>query len=290
MKITVDTHGFKKNYNDFETFKMIKDAGFDGIDYSFFGDVNHWLLKDNYIERANKLRKSLDELQLSCEQAHAPFGADDMPGGFLYGDEMSENSPAYLEIVRSIEAASIMGVKYLVLHGITVPNNVDLEEYNLKFYKSFIPYCEKYDVKIAVENLFTYDKKCKVYRGKFGTPKSLDNFLKKLNSDCFVICIDIGHAALTGVEPQIFIDNTSSQLLKVLHIQDTDYIADRHYLPFIGELDWEAIILALKNKKYCGNINFELPIMLEKMPPALTKSALEFSVSVGKYLIEMFNN
>ena len=46
--------------------------------------------------------------------------------------------------------------------------------------------------------------------------------------------------------------------LKALHVQDNDYIADRHIIPYTGDLNWEAIMTSLKNAGYEGDLTFEI--------------------------------
>jgi len=51
--------------------------------------------------------------------------------------------PEYQKLVRSIEAASIMGAESIIVHALKVPEGVDLFAYNLEFYKSFLDFAAK---------------------------------------------------------------------------------------------------------------------------------------------------
>ena len=70
--------------------------------------------------------------------------------------------------------------------------------------------------------------------------------LDALDSPWFVACVDLGHASITGFEPEEFIRGMDSQILRALHVQDTDYLDDRHQLPFLAKLNWPEIMKALK--------------------------------------------
>ena len=92
-------------------------------------------------------------------------------------------------MTRALESASILGAKNIVVHSITVPDGVDFEKYNIEYYKSFIPYCEKFGIHVAVENLFSRDNKRKRINGKLGSPEELSGIVEKINSPWIVACL-----------------------------------------------------------------------------------------------------
>ena len=192
-------------------------------------------------------------------------------------------------MARSIEAASILGAETIVVHSITVPAGVDFEEYNVEYYKSLIPYCQKFGIRVAVENLFYRDIKRKRLTGKLGSPQELSSIVKKINSPWIVACIDIGHASLTGYEPEEFIAGLTPGILKSLHVQDNDYLEDWHDLPYLGQLNWEAIMQSLKKSGYTGDLTFEIIRFLNKFPNELLPDALRLSASVGRHLISIYD-
>ena len=78
----------------------------------------------------------------------------------------------------------------------------------------------------------------------------------------------------------------SADLLGSLHVQDTDFLGDRHTLPYMGKQDWDAICRALADIGYRGDFSFELPKYLAAYPDELLPAALEFAAATGRYLIE----
>lgn len=88
---------------------------------------------ENHIEKANASKALLDKYGLVCNQARAPFV-------FKYGEEMSENSKNYADVVKSLEYGSILGAKCIVVHAVKVPAGEDFTNYNYKYYKSFETY------------------------------------------------------------------------------------------------------------------------------------------------------
>ncbi len=282
MKLAIETYVLRETFGDQEALRLIKAAGFDGIDYSYYyTSEDSPIVGERYLEHAQKVRAWLDETGLTCYQAHAPFR-------FAHGDAMDESDPHYLEIVRAIEAAAVLGAEHIVIHSIRPPKEQDTIDYNLKFYRSFEPYCRKFGIRVAVENLFTRDKKRGCFRGRFATPEALCEIVRLLDSPWFVACIDVGHAALTGMEPEDFIAGMERGVLKALHIQDTDYRDDRHVLPYMADLNWDAIMSALRGIDYDGELTFEVFHFLERVPAELIPETLRYAVAIGRHLIAKF--
>ena len=288
MKLSAETQLIRDAFGDEQAIAMMKEAGFDAIDYSFFSDANKWLLKDDFRDYAKKIRCCLDKHGMTCAQSHAPFvwsknDKNILP--FRYGMDMDESCDGYLALVRAIEAAAIMGSPYIVIHTIALPDDQDPEEYNLTFYRSLLPYCERFGTRIAIENLFTRKDEYGILKPRFGTAKDLCDLIRKLDSPWVVACVDLGHAAVTGTEPQTFIRDMEPEYLKVLHIQDTDYRDDRHYLPFGGLHDWNKITAELREKHFDGAFSMEIPGFLRRLPTDLYPDALTYAAKVGRFLI-----
>jgi sugar phosphate isomerase/epimerase len=279
MKLSIETHVLHKRYGDKKAIYMLNKAGFDSIDYSYYWlDKSDEALGENYKEYACKVKGWLEENGMTCNQAHAPF---DMQ----YGCKFDVSEVAYLNVVRAMESASIMGADSIIVHCIEVPASEDIFEYNLEFYKSLEPYCEQFGIKVAVENLFKGDYRSKCFRGTLFTAEHLNQMITALASPYFVVCIDLGHAAITGYEPQDLIKRFDNQTLKALHVQDTDYMDDMHTLPYAGKLNWNAITVALKEINYNSDFTFEIFHYLGRIDDELIEDALAFAAKTGRHLI-----
>lgn len=282
MKLSVELYTLAEHYGDKKAIEIVKEAGFDAIDYSYYyNKESEEVLGENYKQYAKEIREHLDRVGIPCNQAHAPFN-------FKYGMMADISEPKYLNIVRAIESASILGAKNIIVHAVSVPDGVDFEAYNIEYYKSFIPYCEAFNIHVAVENLYTKDTKRNYYRGRFGSPQELNNVIKKIDSPWIVACVDIGHASLTGYEPEDFISKVDPTVLRCLHVQDTDYLADRHMPPYFYNLNWDAIMTSLKNIGYDGELTFEIIVYLKKFPKELLPDSLKFAAAIGKHLISIY--
>lgn len=283
MQMSVELYTLSQKFGDEKAIDLAKEAGFDAIDYSYYwGNEKEAVLGEGYRDYAMSLRKKLDAAGLVCNQAHAPFS-------FGYGATFDVQEPKYLWLVRSIESAAILGATTIVVHALSVPDEVDFEAYNIAYYQSLIPYCEKYGIRVAVENLFSYDGKRKRMVGKLGSPRELNRIVKEIASPFIVACIDLGHASLTGYEPEDFIAKTDKNILKALHVQDNNYLSDEHTLPFLGELHWNAVMEALKKNGYTGDLTFEIFHYLERFPAPLIPDALKLAAATGRYLISLYD-
>ena len=288
MRLSTESYILREKFGDIRALELIKEAGFDCVDFSYNNaEENSPLLSDTYREYAQKIREHLDKIELICNQAHAPFP-------FIYGGKFDESNPQYRDTVRAIESASILGAEYIIVHSIGIPqevNGVDVWEYNKDFYRSLIPYCEKFGISVAVENLFKRIKKPGGFdfMGRFAKSDELCRLIRDINSPYIVGCVDTGHASLTaGEEPEDFIAGLDGKYIKAVHIQDGDYIDDRHVLPFIGDFNWEAIMRSLKKIGYNNDLTFEIFKYLKKFPNELIPDALKLAQRCGRYLISLF--
>ncbi|MBE7053020.1 MAG: sugar phosphate isomerase/epimerase [Ruminococcaceae bacterium] len=280
MKITTSVLQMFIDVGQKSALKQVKEAGFDGVDFPLYWSKYHdTLLGENYKEVAIEEKNKLLDANLICNQTHAPFMH------FQYENVMDESDEMYLRLVRAIEVTSIFGAEYIVIHNVKVPDGVDFFEYNLKYFKSFEKYCKKFNVKIAVENLYKKDEKRDCYVGRLGKPEELNSFLDALNSPYYVACVDIGHAALTGVEPEDYILGVKKEYLKVFHIHDNNYKADNHYLPYFGLFDWNKITKAIAKAGYEGNFNLETEC-IRYMDEDFKIEGLKFTYKIAKKLVE----
>ncbi len=277
MRLSIE--GWIRNrVGDIAAFEMIKAAGFDAVDYSFYWPkAGMEMLDGDYAAYARTLRRHLDAIGLVCNQAHAPFD-------LRYGEPWEMSCPAYRNIVRSMEFAAILGAEQIVVHSLGVPRGVDVMAYNEAYYKSLEPYCAQYGIRIAIENLFEEDKKRRTHIGRIGTAALLREMLSRLDSPWFVLCVDVGHAALSGTEPEDMIRALDTHCLRALHIQDTDYLKDCHIPPYMGLLNWDEIASALREIRYQGDLTLEVFSYLLHMEDALLPDALHMAAKIGRHL------
>jgi sugar phosphate isomerase/epimerase len=272
-----------KRLSDKEAVSLIKNAGFDAVDMSYCS-FEHPSLADNYKEIATTLRAHLDTIGLECNQAHAPFQ-------IKFDEALTLDNPHYLAICRAIRSAAILGAKNIVVHSVNVPEDsgIGCIEYNLGFYRSFIPLLRECGIRIAVETLFSRDPKRPRFNGRICTPSKMNAFISELGTEHFTGCLDVGHVALCGMEPESFIKRMDPDLVECLHVQDGDYIDDRHQPPFLGSFNWDKITEALANVGYRGDLTLEVTKYATEMPKDLLPDAYAMLAGIGRRLIKMID-
>ncbi len=286
MKLSMETYTLLEKFDEESSFAMLKAAGFDSIDFSFY-----WLsdekaavvFGDQYLEYAQNVRTFLDKIGLTCNQAHSPF----VP---LRADQLNESNAAFMTTVKSIRSAAVMGAKAIIIHPLRASASETLLETNIKFYKSFEPYCKECGIKIGVENVFShpYDKEKKRYIGQmFGKPEEMRELMAVLGTEHYTVCVDVGHAAVVGGEPHEYIKGMNSELLGALHIHDNNYDEDDHMLPYFGTFAWDKITAALKEIGYKGDFTLEIFGSMYNLDRDLMIKFLDLAGAVGKKLINM---
>ncbi len=280
-RLAIETWNIRERVGDIEAFNMIKDAGFDAVDYSFYWPGSgHDMLKGDYVAYAKRLREHLDAIGLSCVQAQAPLE-------MRYGDPFDMACPHYRDIVHSLEFAAILGAKHIVVHAIDPVGACDPIDYNDRFYKSLEPYCQQFDIQIAIENLFVFAAGGTGCAELIGTAEKMKELLNRLSSPCFGLCVDVGHAAITGTQPQELIRALKDAKLIALHIQDTDMVHDLHLMPYMGKHNWPEVMAALKEIGYGGDFTFEVFNALKPVPTALLPDALRYAERVGRFVMTL---
>ncbi|MCI9336630.1 MAG: sugar phosphate isomerase/epimerase [Lachnospiraceae bacterium] len=285
MRLVTQTHVLSETFGDEACIPILKKAGFEALDWSFLGmdqDKGIWCT-DEWRDHALRLKEAADQCGISFSQAHAPYPSST-------GEEAFDTKIRRW-ILRSMEAAALMGVRNIVVHPMQevayITNEKRLWEENLEFYRGLIPYCETFNIRVCVENMWQWDSKRRyVVDSVCARPDEFNRLLDELDSPWITGCLDVGHCVLVGREPQDVIRAMGAKRLQALHIHDVSYVKDCHTMPFIEEVDWEAVTGALAEIGYEGDFTFEADEFLRKFPPELMPEASGLMAKTGHYLIK----
>ncbi len=202
------------------------------------------------------LKAVADECGLKIGQVHSPFPT--------YLNDKDDELRLEAQH-RSVRACALLGCRYMVMHP-AIPGyrlyDQGVEEckaLNMQRYEAVIPDLEKYDVSIAVENMFSYDRTIGRHCPTVcSTAEEMADYIDTLNrlSPHFVACLDVGHALITGDTPD-HMARILGDRLKVLHVQDNDGNGDWHVIPHMGKVDWPAFTKALREIGYKGTFSLE---------------------------------
>lgn len=254
MKISTEYSAAAKIVGMERSVELTAKAGFEAWDLTMSGVLNydsatgrrsvnyeHPFLSKDGVKIVRHLKQIGLDNGIVCNQAHAPFSPRDPEINVTFK--------------RAIELAAEAGAENLVFHTMT---NESLES-NIGLFSALAPFAEDYGVKIAVENTYLWP------RGQeFATPdpvslpETMRELLTRVNHDYLVACIDTGHAEISSVgtnAPDMI--RAAGKKLACLHIQDCDHIHDSHQLPFTMDVDFNAIIKALREVDYKGDMTLE---------------------------------
>ena len=247
--------------------RTIAQSGFNAVDFTFYFELEELVNSDNYLETAYGVRQLMDQLGLHCAQAHAPFS-------FCYNDNVNCSNHHFRNIVRSMQAASVLGAKIIVVHAPAAPAGECAHNLILRLYRALIPYCRQYAVRVGIENL----------GNALSTAGEMNALLAELDENYFTVCFDIGHANMLGIAPQDYILQLPAGWLGALHVHDNDGTDDQHQIPYRGTVDWDAVIDALRQTNYCGDFTMEAWRFLDDFPNELLQDAIIFESHIASAL------
>ena len=281
MKTSTQTLALANTFGSEKAVKMICEAGFDSIDYSLFGGKRGKMdiESEDFLSNMENLRKIAISYNGEFNQTHAPFAS------FREGDD-DFNSWVKPLIIKAIEATSVLGAKYVVIHPFAISK--DQKQANMDFFSSLIPYAEKHNVMIAVENMFGHDPIQDILtKNVCSDGAELCDYIDTLNSDNIVACIDIGHCGLVGENAAEMIKQVGGDRLRSIHVHDNDHKNDLHTIPFTQKIDFSAVMQSLKDINYQGELTMEADHFYNGFPKEMYKDCLQLLSRTARVLAEM---
>lgn len=264
--------------------EVLAEAGFDAYDITLCHadkKETHWLRQENWREEAARLKAVADKAGIVCNQSHAPFPSS--------VGEKDKDEHIFNCIIRSMEAAAMLGAKIIVVHPKQhlsyAEHAQELLLMNVEFYKSLIPYCEKFGIKVATENMWQFNGLAKhPIDSTCSRPAEFNQYIDLVGSEWIVGCLDLGHTILVGANTADFIRKMGAERLQALHVHDTTFTNDAHTLPYLLNNDFAAITAALAEIGYKGDFTFEANSFFTKFPDSLIPDAARFMCAVGRQL------
>lgn len=286
MKINTQCDILKTKYSDTEVVDILKDAGYDSIDYSFFYLKDYDTTVDPAVfkERFTELRKYAEDKGIYFTQAHAPFASS-------YPDA-EKTALRFKEIISAMRNASYLGIKHIVVHPCQhlkyfEGNNSELlYEMNMEFYSRLLPYAEEYNIVMCTENMWQYYGDKKIWISTCATPEEFNRYIDGMNTPYLRGCLDIGHTVLVGQNPADFIRKMGADRIVALHVHDVNGHEDSHTLPYYGIVHWDEVTTALKDIGYKGEITLESDSFIKNLPKELMPTAAKLMAQVARRLAD----
>jgi len=254
MRISTEIASAARIIGEEKAVEYVAKAGFDCWDFSMFKMCRYSKLQgrvleedsrfaeNNYLAFARKLKKIGLDNGITCNQSHAPFPSD-VP-----------QVRSYLK--RAIECTAEAGGKYCIIH----PMNNGTPEENAEFYWSLLPFAKEHGVKIATENMWNWNAdRTRTCFAACSTTESFRAHLDAVNDPYLVACLDIGHSEMRGSgSGAVNMIRGLGKKLKCLHVHDNDLLHDSHQLPYTMQIDFDAVLKALKEIGYNGDMTLEV--------------------------------
>ena len=267
-----------------KTLKQIKNAGFDAVDPALFTPgVVSIIESPGAMAYAEDLRKMTEDAGLIIGQCHPVFS----------------HTPDQLERVieittKTIPFAAKMGADYPVVHPICPLNISDplisasrsrIFDLNRKMYQKLMPIAADAGISILTENLFA-DGACRDAVPCYSShAEELNELMDEFPG--LYICLDTGHAAITGQEPADLAYQLGDRV-RALHLHGNDRIQDLHLTPFeTADMGWEAFCKALSGIRYQGTLNMEVLSCVRRTPPEIRPPMYVYLHACAAYLAEM---
>ena len=287
MKICIEHGPWLRRYGLEGSFRQLKTAGFDAIDYSELCNTETPLWKLSEEEFKAELEKVKDfaaKYGIEVFQTHCPWR-------FPPQDYTEEQRAERLEkFTKAVRGTAYLGCKIMIVHCI-MPWGAqaceDKDEFirlNAEFFGSLAVTAKECGVEIHVETL-PFPK-----LPINSTQQCLD-FARLMNektgTDLFRVCIDTGHCNFCSEDPADAVRLVGGEMLGSLHVHDNKGKNDEHLAPFLGTIDWEDFSKALQETRFDGVLSLEC-LPNAKLPNDILEDMYSIYYRIAKAVPESY--
>jgi len=200
---------------------------------------------------------------------------------------------------REIEVCGMLDIPQIVIHSLWKEGKTwaEFNEANIEFYGSLLDTAEKNNVSLLLEN--------SCYQHGNGTyyylyAEQMLATIADMNYHPLIgVCWDVGHANMQGADQYKELVELGDRL-RGLHIHDNYGNEDNHFIPYLGNCNYDAIIQALLDIDYKGYFNMEAYSLFpagfgrkgnKLMNPSkeLYVGAANLMYEIAKYMLMQYN-
>lgn len=231
----------------FDCLELIRETGFSMIEVcsspSHLDYHNH--------EEVKKAAAKIEDLGMEAYSFHAPFTKDIDISSLCANRRQS----ALDDISQAVEAAALLKARYFVIHpgpesSFSPPSGERLQriEYTVSTLNRIADLCRSLGVTCVLEN--------KLPHLLFGNTSDILWILDTLDTTDVGVCLDTGHAFLSGDLPNLI--HKLAGHIKMLHVHDNSGQRDDHLPPGDGCIDWNMVLHILERCLFRGVLILEL--------------------------------
>ena len=269
----------------YQSCQMMKEAGFDGVDFSLCRDQTDPVkqMSDAWMEDALERASAVKAAGLEIAQCHLPYIGNHIqrPGDGGWRDFIDFTLPGLL---RSLDVCAETGCPVAVIHPYFDPLSKDAtREGNLRLIDKMIGVLEGCRIRLAIENIYGANYS----DSGMSTAENIGALIAEVDSAYVGACIDTGHANILS---QNIADMARAygKKLFALHVNGNAG-KDEHVIPYTmsdwcEKMDYHAFTQALKDIGFEGYYNLE--IACGKLPARAAQPFLNYAAAVAKGLSE----
>ena len=224
-----DWFGYNVPYE--ERYRMIKDAGFDGV-LLWWSDEFGADYKRNP-ELAHRAGLFVENIHTSFEKIN-DFWLDNLSG---------EELTSYF--LQCVDDCHDYEIPTMIIHLTSGENPPPANKLCVNRLRKILERAERKCVNVAVENM--------------RKSEYLEYVFERIDSDRLVFCFDSGHQ--NAYSQSIDLLSLYGNRLAALHLHDNDGKEDQHRMPFDGGIDWNALMKKLTDIDYAGPTALEVERM-----------------------------
>lgn len=215
-------------------------------------------LKDWTSEKLDYLMKQFAKSQISVCSFHEIIYDNESLGSL----DAQHRKYILREDKRQVDSLRMFNPKTMVIHPFNPNSSGNVDKKQIRYFQESLrelaEYCERLNVKVAVENL--------------PFPNHVELVMEMIEpfSDSNVgVCLDTGHCHCVGESVDNALKICGNRLI-ALHIQDNDGSMDQHLVPFEGTIPWKSFYQSL-----CDKTNFQGVLIYEPLFKSNLKSLFD---------------
>jgi sugar phosphate isomerase/epimerase len=248
-------------------------SGFDAVEV--FATRSHFDYHDNAAIRS--LKEWLTETGIGLHSVHAPItdvfanGRGQRTFSTAVRDNDARKATMH-EMSAALNIAKVIPFQFLVVHlGVPVVQQPGPEDNNreaaIRSVEEIVEMADAVGAKVALE----------IMGNDLSTAPDLVDILERsFDGANLGICMDVGHAHILGDTAEAI--ETTSEYLVTTHIHDNRRQSDDHLVPFQGNINWAATIMAFEKIGYDGVLMYEVKAVDS------TRAVLERAVAARRKL------
>ena len=279
MKLAVQVQ-----YDDrFErTLESVSKAGYQFISMGLgLETAIEYMARDTWEQDVLRIEQLLRKNHLQCIQTHLPVYDLRVSSEIL--DEEIERA-----MRRVVITAGRLGAEWNAYHCRTAVNENYSPRISIQHNKvaleELVELAERNNTGIAVENIPLFPE---IYWMRFlgSDVEDLCQICDDFDSKAIAICWDFGHAHLMKHD-EVKLIQTAGSRIQATHVHDNYQIWDDHAPPGVGNVDWPAVMGALKQTGYDGYIMQELNYCADHRLDSFMRHSYECGVYLESLLRE----